>query len=301
MMRVSDKGRMASDSTEDRKPVIHVDAPAEDAAPAMSLEDAITPAEGVEVFRRALAEAMPSQIVVSPQDLGRYLDHLRAPRAGAAGEPQESTANLAEIEAVLATHEAVRQGIVLSHGERAGARQMAAYVIYEESTHATASELRRFMRERLPEEMVPQHFVELDALPLTSDGKIDRAALPNPFGAGDDYVAPRTPMERTVATIWQELLGVPRVSVHDNFLDAGGHSLLAMRVITRIAKQTGVRVNQSALNLLTLEQLAAECEQKAGAVRAEATPAPTAQTDSAQAPQGLRQRFLSAFKSASRG
>ena len=68
------------------------------------------------------------------------------------------------------------------------------------------SELRRFLRERLPEDMVPQHFVELDELPLTSDGKIDRASLPNPFGAGDDTVAPRTPMERTVrlATIWQE-------------------------------------------------------------------------------------------------
>ena len=301
MMRVSDKGRMASDSTEDRKPVIHVDTPAEDATPALSLEDAITPAEGVEVFRRALSEAMPSQIVVSPQDLGRYLEHLRAPKARAGAEAQESTANLAEIEAVLATHEAVRQGIVLSHGERAGARQLAAYVIYEESTHATVSELRRFLRERLPEEMVPQHFVELDELPLTSDGKIDRASLPNPFGAGDDYVAPRTPMERTVATIWQELLGVPRVSVHDNFLDAGGHSLLAMRVITRIAKQTGIRVNQSALNLLTLEQLAAECEQKAGAQQPAAAPASTPQPEPAQAPQGIRQRFLSAFKSASRG
>ena len=165
------------------------------------------------------------------------------------------------------------------------------------------SELRRFLRERLPEDMVPQHFVELDELPLTNDGKIDRASLPNPFGAGDDHVAPRTPMERTVATIWQELLGVPRVSVHDNFLDAGGHSLLAMRVITRIAKQTGVRVNQSALNLLTLEQLAAECEQKAGAQRTESTttPTPTAETEAAQAPQGFRQRFLSAFKPASRG
>jgi hypothetical protein len=269
----------------------------------MSLEDAITPAEGVEVFRRALGVAMPSQIVVSPQDLGRYLDHLRAPKPVAGAEPPEAAANLAEIEAVLATHEAVRQGIVLSHGERAGARQLAAYVIYEESTHATVSELRRFLRERLPEEMVPQHFVELDELPLTSDGKIDRAALPNPFGPGDDYVAPRTPMERTVATIWQELLGVARVSVHDNFLDAGGHSLLAMRVITRIAKQTGVRVNQSALNLLTLEQLAAECEQKAGAQRTESTPAPasTSEPAPAQAPQGIRQRFLSAFKSASRG
>ena len=299
MMRVSDKGRMASDSTEDRKSVIHVDTTADDAAPAMSLEDAITPAEGVEVFRRALAEAMPSQIVVSPQDLKRYLDHMRAPKASAGAEPPESTANLAEIEAVLATHEAVRQGIVLSHG--AGTRQLAAYVIYEESTHATVSEVRRFLRERLPEEMVPQHFVELDELPLTSDGKIDRASLPNPFGAGDDYVAPRTPMERTVATIWQELLGVARVSVHDNFLDAGGHSLLAMRVITRIAKQTGVRVNQSALNLLTLEQLAAECEQKAGVLRPESTPTPNATPEPAQAPQGLRQRFLTAFKSASRG
>lgn len=300
MMRVSDKGRMASDSTDDRKPVIYVDA-ADEAAPAMSLEDAITPAEGVEVFRRALAQAMPSQIIVSPQDFGRYLAQVRAPKVAASAESQELATNLPEIEAVLATHEAVRQGVVLSHGERAGTRQLAAYVVYEESTHATASELRRFLRERLPEDMVPQHFVELDTLPLTGDGKIDRAALPNPFGPGDDYVAPRTPMERTVATIWQELLGVARVSVHDNFLDAGGHSLLAMRVITRIAKQTGVRINQSALNLLTLEQIAAECEQKSGAQRLAEAPTAGPEPEAAQAPEGLRQRFLRAFKSASRG
>lgn len=303
MMRVSDKGRMGGDPAEDRKPVIHAEGQVEDAAPVMSLEEAITPAEGVEVFRRALSEAMPAQIVVSPSDLQRYLHHMRAPRLAAGVECPESTANLAEIEAVLTTHEAVRQGIVLSHGERAGTQQLAAYVVYDENAHATVSELRRFLRERLPEDMVPQHFVELDELPLASNGKIDRASLPNPFGDGDDYVAPRTPMERIVATIWQELLGVARVSVHDNFLDAGGHSLLAMRVITRIAKQTGVRVNQSALNLLTLEQLAAECEQKAGVQSPASSPAPTSATtpEPVQAPQGFRQRFLSAFKSASRG
>ena len=203
MMRVSDKGRMASDSTEDRKPVIHVDTPAEDAAPAMSLEDAITPAEGVEVFRRALAgDAIADRRF--PQDLGRHLEYICAPKAGARGEPQESTANLAEIEAVLATHEAVRQGIVPAWRSRRHVAPLAAYVIYDENTHATVSELRRFLRERLPEDMVPQHFDD-DELPLTSDGKIDRASLPNPLGPATTRVAPRTPMERTVATIWQEL------------------------------------------------------------------------------------------------
>lgn len=302
MMRVTDKGRMASDAADDRKPVVHVDAPPAEAAPSLGLEDAITPAEGVEVFRRVMTGAMPPQVIVSPQDLPRYLAHIRAPIA-AANAPAAATVNLAEIEAVLATHEAVLQCVVLSHGERGGTPQLAAYVVYEPSTHATVSELRRFLRERLPEPMVPQHFVELDTLPLVADGKIDRAALPNPFGPGDDHVAPRTPMEQTIATIWQELLGTDRVSVHDNFLDVGGHSLLAMRVISRIAKQTGVRINQSALNLLTLEQIAADCDQKASATAATsvAASAPATPDAGAQAPQGIRQRFLSAFKSASRG
>jgi hypothetical protein len=305
MMRVSDKGRMASDGTEARKPVLHVEAPPCGSAPTISLENAITPAEGVEVLRRVLSAPMPPQVIVSPQDLAQYLRYVRTPVAPAAEVTEPSATNLAEIEAVLATHEAVRQCVVLSHGERGGAKQLAAYVVYESGTHATASELRRFLRDRLPEDMVPQHFVELDTLPLVADGQVDRAALPNPFGFGDDHVAPRTPMERTIAAIWQELLGTSHVSIHDNFLDVGGHSLLAMRVISRIAKQTGARINQSALNLLTLEQIAAECEQKvgrpAGADTAATTATAVVEAGDVDAPQSLRQRFLSAFKSAARG
>jgi acyl carrier protein len=135
---------------------------------------------------------------------------------------------------------------------------------------------------------VPQHFIELDEFPLLSDGKIDRAALPDPFGDADDYVAPRTPMEQLIAEIWQELLGTERVSVHDNFLDVGGHSLLAMRAISRIGKKTGIRLNPSVMNLHTLEQIAAECEEKstpAASPPPVATPAPSG---------GLRQRLFNA-------
>ena len=102
-------------------------------------------------------------------------------------------------------------------------------------------------------------------MPRKSDGDVDRAALPDPFAPVDDYAAPQTEMEKTIASIWMELLGVPRVSLHDNFLDVGGHSLLAMRAISRISKQTGVRLNPSVMTLNTLSQIAAECEAGVGA------------------------------------
>jgi hypothetical protein len=105
-----------------------------------------------------------------------------------------------------------------------------AYVVGDAATGT----LRAALRERLPEHMVPASFVLMDALPLTANGKIDRAALPSPEGSRPElevsFVAPRTVEERAVAAAWQEVLGVATVGVYDNFFDLGGHSLLMVRV-----------------------------------------------------------------------
>ena len=231
--------------------------------------EGITPSEGLSVFRRIMSTVTPPQVIVSPEDLHAYLERLRHPVAAEPSvEPdavaEEDAVAVGEIEAVLAAHSAVRQAVVLAKHDRPGTTRLMAYVVYDPGEQVTVSELRRFLRDKLPESMVPQHFVELDSLPLADDGRVDRGALPDPYAPADDHVAPRTPTERMIAEVWRELLGVERVGIHDNFLDVGGHSLLAMRVIARLAKKTGVRLNPSMLNLQTLEQIASECDQRSG-------------------------------------
>jgi acyl-coenzyme A synthetase/AMP-(fatty) acid ligase len=130
---------------------------------------------------------------------------------------------LGEIEATLAEHPALREAAVAMQGEPAGDRRLVAYVVGEPPPSTLA--LRRFLREKLPVFMIPNHFVPLDALPRTSNGKLDRARLPELDTAqrpGDTApVAPRTVAEKAIAEIWQTELGIDQVSVHDNFLDLG--------------------------------------------------------------------------------
>ncbi|MBU9167458.1 non-ribosomal peptide synthetase, partial [Burkholderia gladioli] len=149
-----------------------------------------------------------------------------------------------EIEAQLATHEAVREAIVVARQDPAGNARLLAYVSLQES--APRTELVRGLREhlaaRLPEYMVPAAFVVLDALPLTPNGKVDRRALPEPDDeafAQAQYEAPQGETEQTIAALWAELLGVERVGRHDNFFALGGHSLLAVQLIERL-RQIGL-------------------------------------------------------------
>ncbi|MDJ0704851.1 MAG: amino acid adenylation domain-containing protein [Leptolyngbyaceae cyanobacterium MO_188.B28] len=143
---------------------------------------------------------------------------------------------LGEIEAVLAQHPQVQQGVVITADDGAGDQRLVAYAATAGAS-ATPSELRRFLRERLPEYMTPSTFVLLDALPMTSNGKADRQALPAPNidekGLEVEESAPCNPTEELLAVIWTDLLGVA-VGKYDNFFDLGGHSLLATRAITRI-------------------------------------------------------------------
>ncbi|MFD8816454.1 amino acid adenylation domain-containing protein [Streptomyces sp. NPDC059627] len=145
----------------------------------------------------------------------------------------------AEVEAVLAVHPGVGAAVVTVAGEGARAR-LVAYLVPADPAEGVPAvgELRAYLGARLPAFMVPASFTELSALPLTPGGKLDRAALPDPDPGRVDlsgrYVAPRTRIERVVARVWAEALGLDRVGAEDNFFELGGHSLLVTQIVARI-------------------------------------------------------------------
>ncbi|HWB41417.1 MAG TPA: non-ribosomal peptide synthetase, partial [Gemmatimonadales bacterium] len=142
-----------------------------------------------------------------------------------------------EIEAVLARHPRVREAVVVMD-ETAGDKRLVAYFVPRQEPGPSVSELRGLLQARLPDYMVPAAFVPLGALPLTPSGKLDRRALPSPESVrpvlDNVFVAPRSPVEVLLAEIWSSLLGIETVGVHDDFFALGGHSLSAMRVISRL-------------------------------------------------------------------
>ncbi|HEX7243516.1 MAG TPA: amino acid adenylation domain-containing protein, partial [Longimicrobiaceae bacterium] len=153
-----------------------------------------------------------------------------------------------EVEATLERHPGVREAAVVAQDGPGGAR-LAGYVVAEDPAPA-AVELREWLRERLPEYMVPGGLVVLDAFPLTPNGKVDRRALARmeaPAGGGDVHVAPRGATEEALARVWAEVLGVERVGAHDDFFELGGHSLLATRVVSRVREALEVELPLRAL------------------------------------------------------
>ncbi len=149
-----------------------------------------------------------------------------------------------EIEAVLAQHPAVRQAVVMVREEVPGPRRLVAYIVSTPEARQQEESLRQYLRERLPQYMVPSAFVHLAALPLTPNGKVDRTALPPPAGRrqSDPDVVPCTPLEKQIATIWAQVLGMEDVGRHDNFFDLGGHSLLATQVRSRLREELQVEL-----------------------------------------------------------
>ncbi|MFW5762801.1 MAG: amino acid adenylation domain-containing protein [Coleofasciculus sp.] len=147
---------------------------------------------------------------------------------------------LGEIEAVLSQHPAVRETVVLAHEKVQGDKRLIAYIVTQQQPAPSISDLRHFLKEKLPEYMVSSVFVPLEALPLTPNGKVDRNALPVPDNFSPDldvaYVMPRNEVEQRVAKIWQDILGVEQVGIYDNFFELGGHSLLATQVISQMCK-----------------------------------------------------------------
>ncbi len=151
---------------------------------------------------------------------------------------------LGEIEAALVRHDSILQAVVRLWEDRPGDKQLTAYVVAESERKPSAGALKQFLKETLPAYMIPAAIVLLDALPLTPNGKVDRRALPKPDPAEycslERYAAPCTNTEKELTPIWADILSFPRIGIHDNFFDMGGHSLLAIRLTQRIEKVLGV-------------------------------------------------------------
>ncbi|ONI88803.1 hypothetical protein ALI22I_17665 [Saccharothrix sp. ALI-22-I] len=158
-----------------------------------------------------------------------------------------------EIESVLVRWPEIAEAAVTVREDRPGAKRMVAYLVLGAGSAVDGFDevkLRQYLAERLPGHLVPAAFVVLDALPLTTNGKLNRKALPAPAAraeTGAEYVAPRTSTERVLAEIWQRLFGVDRVGVHDDFFRLGGDSISSIGVVSRVKEAFGVRISPRVL------------------------------------------------------
>nr|WP_272819430.1 non-ribosomal peptide synthetase [Scytonema hofmannii] len=168
---------------------------------------------------------------------------------------------LGEIEAVLSQHEHVQSSVVVAREDVPSNKRLVAYVVVQKHLTPTLNELRSFLKEKLPDYMVPNAIVLLESLPLTPNGKVDRRALPVPesrTGIENIFVAPRTSVEAKLAEIWAQVLKVEAVGIHDNFFSLGGDSILSIQIIAK-AKLAGIELslkqlfaNQTIVELATV-------------------------------------------------
>jgi acyl-coenzyme A synthetase/AMP-(fatty) acid ligase/acyl carrier protein len=213
---------------------------------------------------------VPGDRLYKTGDLARYLpdgDLLFLGRSDQQVKIRGFRVELGEIEARLAEHGDVREVVVLAREEQSGDKRLVAYVVRAGGALADAGEpgdraaaLRAHLAGCLPDYMVPAAFVELDALPLTANGKVDHKALPAP---GEDgyarraYDPPQGDIEQTLASIWAELLGLEGIGRNDDLFDLGGHSLVAIRLINAIEYRLGIALPlRTVFEKRTLVQLA---------------------------------------------
>jgi amino acid adenylation domain-containing protein len=173
---------------------------------------------------------------------------------------------LGDIEAALSAHEGVRQCAVVVREDQPGDQRLAAYIVVEPKAEMDWQKLRRYLQARLPDYMVPTAFVALESLPLTPSGKLHRQALPIPPRDSlvvDQKLEPRDSTETYLKQIWENVLGVHNISIRDNFLDLGGHSVNAITLCARISKAYGTNVPVRAIyDAPTVEQMAAFLRQE---------------------------------------
>jgi amino acid adenylation domain-containing protein len=196
-------------------------------------------------------------------DFGRYRPDGRIESLGrndAQVKVRGFRVELGEIEAALSSHPSILHSAATVREERPGDVRLVAYVVPRPGEDYTDTELRRHLRKTLPEYMIPQHFAEIEALPLSPNGKLDRKALPavfaSPASAEEEYAPPSTSEEALIASVWQEVLGIDRISVHDNFFNIGGHSLSCIAAIAKLEAKTGRRLNPRVILLNSLQQIA---------------------------------------------
>jgi amino acid adenylation domain-containing protein len=199
-------------------------------------------------------------------DRGRYLQRGEIEYIGRTDNQVKirgMRVELDEIEAVLATHPAVRDAVVIV--DQSGQPRLTAYIAFRPGLRADAVELRRFLRISLPDQMIPSDCFVADSFPLLPSGKVDRRALKSQSSTSvmrnRGYIPPQTTTEERLAGIWGELLGIDKVSIADNFFELGGHSLMVMRIIARIRKIFEVEVPiRSMFEDPTIKGLAADVE-----------------------------------------
>ncbi|WP_432401628.1 non-ribosomal peptide synthase/polyketide synthase [Wukongibacter sp. M2B1] len=171
---------------------------------------------------------------------------------------------LEEIETRILKHPKVKEAVVVDKAEATGEKTLCGYIVFEGGTKA--GELREYLQEYLPGYMIPTYIVPIEKMPLSSNGKVDRKALPEPdedMRTGVEYVAPRDETEEKLAVLWQEILGVERVGINDNFFEIGGHSLKATNLVSRIHKEFNVEVPLAEVFKLKTLKALAECIKKA--------------------------------------
>ena len=173
---------------------------------------------------------------------------------------------LGEIETVLANYEAIREAVIVAHKQAQQNHFLVAYLVFHQNHAATIPELRQYLKDHLPDYMIPTAFVTLDALPLTPNGKVDRRALPAPemteAVTGEEFIPPETPTEQKVAEVWSNVLNHPKVGIHDNFFALGGHSLLATQLISQLQMAFSITLSiQTLFQKPTVYELAQEVDQ----------------------------------------
>jgi acyl carrier protein len=188
------------------------------------------------------------EVLFKTGDLGRYLPDGSIEYLGRRDHQVKIRGfrvELGEIESRIKEAEAVGNCVVVLREDRPGDSRLVAYYVEREGQSVEISDMRRHLQANLPEYMVPQHFVELESIPLTPNGKVDRKALPKPEtdGASEQgYVAPRSETEQKIAAVWQEVLNREKVGVHDDFFELGGHSLLATQVMSRVNRLFNIQL-----------------------------------------------------------
>jgi len=176
---------------------------------------------------------------------------------------------LGEIETVLRQHSAINDAVVVAREDTPGDKRVVAYFVATPGAAPTTAELRAFMKEKLPEYMLPSVFVTLRSMPLTPNGKVDRRALPAPEQADlapkGTFVAPKDAVESRLVQIWESVLSVRPIGITDNYFELGGHSLVAVRLMKRIEEAFGKTLPiATLLQAPTIEQLAVILRQKGG-------------------------------------
>jgi amino acid adenylation domain-containing protein len=228
------------------------------------------------------------------EHLGRYSGRLKI---------RGYRVEIYEIELALLRHPEIEQALIKSRENASGDSDLVAYIVLRRQASINASELRKFLKNQIPDYMVPAAFVLLDALPLTPLGKIDHSALPEPGRARPTlnvpFVAPSVPIDQALARLWAEILGIDEIGVQDDFFDLGGNSLLAMQVIARAARMFGAELSlQRFFESPTIADLSGVISMAGGAIRPTSPPIPSAQRNQRLPLSSAQQRlwFLDQWK-----